>query len=117
MGKKKVIERKKEIRHRPGFVYICTNNAAPNRFKIGYTTNPERRIKTLNSHTGGIGEWKLNWKAFVGDGKLAERILHYTFRACFVEKENFSLDFHTITEVKSISSKVIKTVFDVDALS
>lgn len=59
------------------WVYIFSNPAIPNMFKIGYTKQtPDERAKQLSSSTGVAMPYKVEWAFHCFNGEALEREVH-----------------------------------------
>lgn len=63
----------------PDFVYAFTNAAMPGLVKIGTTTDLEKRLKDLSSHSGVPAPFECLYAAEVEDGRATEKAIHDTF--------------------------------------
>ncbi len=60
-------------------VYVLTNPGMPGLVKIGYTTNLEQRIRSLNAHSGVPAPFQCHYAAQVADADAKEQVLHELF--------------------------------------
>lgn len=75
-----------------GYVYILSNEAMPNIYKIGHTTqNIETRIHQLSISTSIPKNFNLIAYALVEDSFQAERAIHKAFQKQCYGKEFFKL--------------------------
>jgi len=59
------------------YVYVLTNPSMPGIVKIGFTTtSPEQRIKEINSATGVIEKWNLEWSIECTEAYDLEKRVH-----------------------------------------
>jgi predicted small metal-binding protein len=72
-------------------------------FKIGCSTNIERRLKDLRAANPGA---KCAWSAWVKDMREVEKILHKHFEQYRVEREIFELTRAEVMEANEIVNKI-----------
>ncbi len=75
-------------------VYVLTNRKMPQLIKIGHTTNPEQRIKSLSSDSGVPLPFEVFYACRVGYANEVERALHDAFGDHRInpKREFFELD-------------------------
>lgn len=89
-----------------GYVYIAYNPSIKGLRKIGYTTNLERRLKELSSHSGVPEDFKYNyWAEFPHpDYKEVESYVHdhFSIDRFNIRREFFTSDcWEVINEIES----------------
>lgn len=66
-----------DIKNIDGFVYVLSNQAIPNLFKIGYTlTSVEQRVSELNSSTSIPEKFEIELVFACGNPRLVESQIH-----------------------------------------
>jgi len=83
-----------------GFVYIMSNTHYAGILKIGLSKkDPVIRADQLSKNTGALGIFMVEWSKEVPSMDIAERILHFTFRRFYFQKEFYEIDLETAIRI------------------
>jgi len=85
-----------------GYVYLMRPIGSHMVYKIGRTTDLERRLITINRHLDHKLEYVFS--LYVKDYDQAEQWLHRKFKSCHLSGEWFVLDDNEVTWIKSLTS-------------
>jgi hypothetical protein len=87
------------------FVYIVTNPSIPNQIKVGRTTDPDRRLKELQT-SGVPTPYRYEFVILVENSKESEATAHYALRFNRVarNREFFRIDVNTA--IKKIADEI-----------
>ena len=94
------------------FVYVLTNPSMPGIVKIGFTTtSPQQRIKEINSATGVIEKWNLEWSVECTEAHDLEKKTHEYLKEFRVSKNREGFYLHptqAIAAVQKINEEAIQ---------
>jgi hypothetical protein len=95
------------INPRSGIVYVIRSGES-NLYKIGRTTNLERRLRQLQTiNANPLSVWKI---INCPDAIAMETQLHQKFKHCRVQGEWFSLDENCLKEIERIAEILVNFV-------
>lgn len=83
--------------HKPGTIYILSNNEYKGKLKIGFTTGDlVDRVNRLNRETSQLGIFKVEWSMEVDSVGVAEDVVHYLLKSYRVRnnKEFFEISLN-----------------------
>ena len=85
------------------FVYVLSNKSMPGIVKIGFTTtSPEQRLKEINSATGVIEGWSLEWSVECTEAHDLERKTHEYLKEFRVNKKREGFYMHPTQAIAAV---------------
>ena len=85
------------------FVYVLTNPSMPGIVKIGFTTtSPQQRIKEINSATGVIEKWNLEWSVECTEAHDLEKKTHEYLKEFGVSKNREGFYMHPTQAIAAV---------------
>lgn len=85
------------------FVYVLTNPSMPGIVKIGFTTtSPQQRIKEINSATGVIEKWNLEWSVECTEAHDLEKKAHEYLKEFRVSKNREGFYMHPTQAIAAV---------------
>lgn len=85
------------------FVYVLSNPSMPGIVKIGFTTtSPQQRIKEINSATGVIEKWNLEWSVECTEAHDLEKKTHEYLKEFRVSKNREGFYMHPTQAIAAV---------------
>lgn len=85
------------------YVYVLSNPSMPGIVKIGFTTtSPEQRIKEINSATGVIEPWTLEWYVECTEAHDLEKKTHKYLEEFRIRKNREGFSLHPTQAIAAI---------------
>ena len=85
------------------FVYVLSNKSMPGIVKVGFTTtSPKQRVKEINSATGVIEKWDLEWSVECTEAHDLERKTHEYLKDFRVSKNREGFYMHPTQAIAAV---------------